>query len=137
MPPVDPPIESTPEGTGKIRLRAEKPFCVDVWSVVVYWVLASTPGVPSPIGMTRTRSARVLCSNVTGVGLEYVAVSPVVVVVPDFREYVMVAVNVGLKVSVSGFASGGTRSAAGTAKIGSAAELFESVAVTAGVAAKL
>ena len=118
-------------------MRAEKPFCVDVWSVVVYWVLASTPGVPSPIGKTRTRSARVLCSNVTAVGLEYVAVSPVVVVVPDFREYVMVAVNVGLKVSVSGFASGGTRSAAGTAKIGSAAELFESVAVTAGVAAKL
>src|SRR6266487_142758 len=137
MPPLGAPRDVTPDGTGKIRESAEKPFCVDVWSVVVYCELASTPGVPSPIGTTSTRSARVLCSNVTAVGFEYVTVRPGVVVVPALREYVIVAVKVGLNVSVSGFASGGTRSAAGTAKIGSAAELFESVAVTAGAAAKL
>jgi hypothetical protein len=86
--------------------------------------------------MTSTRSARVLRSNVTGVEFEYVAVRPGVVVVPFFREYVIVVVNVGVNVVVSGFANGGTRSAAGTAKIGSAGELFESVALTAGAAAK-
>src|SRR4030095_12435412 len=95
--------------------------------------------------MTSTRSARVLRSNVTAVVFEYVAVKPAVVVVPFLREYVTVLVNVGVKVSVSGFASAGTtsaggsrrtRSAAGTAKIGSAAELFESAALTAGAAAK-
>src|SRR5919201_5847569 len=123
MPPLAAPSEFTPDGTGKIRLSAEKPFCVAVWSPVVYCVVDRTPGVASPIGTTSTRSARVLCSNVTGVEFEYVAVRPVVVVVPAFREYVIVAVKVGLNVSVSRFASGGTRSAAGTAKIGSAAEL--------------
>ncbi len=125
-----------PAGTGKIRERAEKAFCVDVWSAAVYWVLARTPVDPSPIGITRTRSARVLRSNVTAVVFEYVAVKPAVVVVPFFREYVIVVVNVGVNVVVSGFASGGTRFAAGTGKIGSAGELFETVALTAGAAAK-
>src|SRR5512132_585124 len=135
MPPVDAPSAATPAGVGKIRARAEKAFCVDVWSPDVYCVLARTPVDPSPIGITRTRSARVLRSNVTAVVFEYAAVKPAVVVVPFLREYVTVVVNVGVKVSVSGLASGGTRSAAGTAKIGSAAELFESAAVTNGAAA--
>src|SRR5512132_3514780 len=136
MPPVDAPSAATPVGVGKIRARAEKAFCVDVWSPDVYCVLARTPVEPSPIGMTSTRSARVLRSNVTAVVFENVAVKPAVVVVPFLREYVTVAVNVGVNVSVSGFASAGTRLAPGTAKIGSAAELFESAALTAGAAAK-
>src|SRR4029450_10414142 len=118
MPPVDAPSAATPVGVGKIRARAEKAFWVDVWSPDVYCVFASTPVEPSPIGITRTRSARVLRSNVTAVVFEYVAVRPAVVVVPFLREYVTVAVNVGVKVSVSGFASAGTRSAAGTAEGG-------------------
>src|SRR5262245_25452978 len=124
-----------PAGTGKIRESAEKPFCVVDWSAAVYWVLARTPVEPSPIGITSTRSARVRRSNVTAVVLENVAVKPLVVVVPFLREYVTVGVNVGVKVSVSGFARGGTRLAPGTAKIGSAAELVERSALTKGVAA--
>src|SRR4051794_24089831 len=134
MPPVRVPSCPRPDGTGKIRASAENPFCVAVWSAAVYWVFASTPVVASPIGTARMRSARVLWSNVAD-ELENVAVRPVVVDVPLFREYVTVALKVGVNVCVSGVVNAGARASPGTAKTGSATEFSDVVAVTAGAAA--